>query len=100
MRQFNEKHLQRLVPFNLWHKAGFTTILMDYIETSCHLEIPLQQIEALLISNRAHLFYSLRDKYVLLCRAHSSFPLPPFPDLSDRSRHSGLFCILNADGEV
>ena len=32
MRQFNEKHLQPLVPFNLWHKAGFTTILMDYIE--------------------------------------------------------------------
>ena len=77
---------------------------MDYIESSCHLGIPLQQIEALLISNRARLFYSFRDKYLLLTRTHTSSPSSEFPKLSDQSvafwrlsssRHSIEACFLH-----
>ena len=76
------------------------------MDCSCHLGIPMQQIETLLIGNRAHLFYSLRDTYLLLT-AHSSPPSPAFPGLSDESvkfwalspsRHSIEACFLQRFG--
>ena len=63
IHRFTASNLQCLVPFRLWHVTRFTCILVDYIDHACQLGIPMQQIENMLISNRARLFYTLKDTF-------------------------------------
>ena len=102
LHQFTIQHLESVIPFHLWHIAGFTKSLMDYIDSLCHAGIPMQQIEMLLVRNRAQLFYSLREKVIQISMATSTQVID-FPDFSSQSvkywklsptRHSIEACFL------
>lgn len=101
--QFKALNMQSCVPFHLWHISGFTNALIDYIESLCQSGIPLQQIEKLLISNRASLFYSLKEKYLQVCSAKTVSHNLEFPSFNDETvtfwkrsptRHSIQTCFL------
>ena len=82
IHRFTASNLQCLVPFHLWHVTGFTCILVDYIDHACQLGTPMQQIENMLISNHARLFYTLKDTFQQLQQLQS---LPEVPNFNDES---------------
>lgn len=76
---------QILIPFRLWHRTGFTVLFIDYIDHMCQSGTPMQQKERLLVSNRARLFYTMKDTCHQLQQAHSSSIVTMFPDFDDKS---------------
>ena len=56
LHRFTMNNLQIFIPFRLWHRTGFTVLLIDYIDHMCQSGTPMQQIERLLVSNRAACF--------------------------------------------
>ena len=103
IHRFTASNLQCLVPFRLWHVTGFTCILVDYIDHACQFGTPMQQIENMLISNRARLFYTLKDTFQQLQQLRSLPEVTSFPNFDDESirfwrmspmRHAIEACFL------
>ncbi len=102
IHHFTTSKLQCLVPFHLWHITGFTDTFMEYVDHVCQSGIPMQQIERMLVSNRARLFYTLKEKFEQLRLFHT--PSEMFPSFDDDSvsfwkmsptRHSIEACFLH-----
>ena len=87
LHQFSRSQLSCLVPFHLWHIAGFTTFFMDYVDHAFQAGISIQQVENMCSSNRIRLFYALKEKFeksqLILphCEQHT------FPNYDDGSIH-------------
>ena len=103
LSQFKRQNLGSVVPFHLWHISGFTKSLMEYIDNLSHEGITMQQIEALLARNRAHLFYRLREQFIQISSAKSGQETV-FPDFTSPSikhwrqslsRHAVEACFLH-----
>ena len=47
LHQFSRSQLSCLVPFHLWHIAGFTTFFMEYLDHAFQVGISIQQIEGM-----------------------------------------------------
>ena len=104
LSQFRRQQLGSLVPFHLWHISGFTKSLMHYIDNLCNVGLAMQQIELLLVHNRAQLFYTLKEQFMQISLARSTqLTDHEFPDFSSQSvrqwklsptRHSIEACYL------
>ena len=90
-----------LVPFHLWHVAGFTETLINYIDNLCHVGLAMQQIETILAGNWAHMFFNLKEEYLQM---RSPTQVVDFPQCEDKSvrfwrlcptRHSIEACFLH-----
>ena len=52
-----------LIPFQLWHIAGFPSALVDYVDSALQMGVLMQQIKTMCTSNRICLFHTLKEKF-------------------------------------
>lgn len=100
LSHFKRQNLGSVVSFHLCHISGFTKSLMEYIS---HEGITMQQIEVLLVHNRAQLFYRLGEQFLQIslpkCRQEIVFPDFTSPSTKhwrqSPSRHAVEACFLH-----
>ena len=104
---FTRVNLHCLVPFHLWHITGFTLTLVDYVDHAALSGIPMQQIEGMLVTNRARLFYTMKETFQQLHPAQFSSGVTNFPEFDESTtlwrmspkRHAIAACYLQNFGQ-
>ena len=98
---FTRGGLCSLVPFTLWHKTGFTTILVNYIVDMCESQLSMAQIESILTDNRIRSFYNIKEKYLHISQSKDKVDFPEYNDkllifwTSSQTIHSIASCYLH-----
>ena len=81
LEAFKVANIQSLVPFQLWHIAGFTQTMIENIDHMIQLGIHMQQLESVFVEKRTRMFYTLKERYQQIQ------PEGVFPDLDHDSVH-------------
>ena len=85
LQQYSRLNISCLIPFHLWHRAGFTASFMTYVDHLLEIGIAIQQVESMCASNRIRLFYSLKEKFEKLQITQPSCQQHSFPMYEDES---------------
>ena len=85
INSFTRGGLCSLVPFTLWHKIGFTAILVNYIVDMCESQLSNEQIESILTDNR------IRYIHFHIFKSQNKVD---FPDILDFFANKTFNCIM------
>ena len=104
IQRLQDKHLHSVIPFRLWHRVGFTSSCIKYVEKELKNGISLQQIEQSLKSSRVERYYAQKMKFhQLLAHQSNCAHMQSFPEVDNSpidwwmdtpSRHSLASCFL------
>lgn len=108
VQQLIEVKLHDAIPFRLYHKCGFSSGLLSFVDMMLHSGLTIQGIESILLENRVRLFFEVKRRHKALNRCNNiesdtGLTALNFPDIDDDcvcffkdhpSRHSISACFL------